>query len=176
MKPNTIRLTKSVRQRSQEILLESDIAFEKCIQALRKDGCLTDEIPLSGNCLFAFCINDDWVAVAQRQEARTLWGSRTLDIDVLDLIRATEFEEPANTAYLDSRAIGIQWLKILLKMVLTSVSPFFHRPRLPILMVMAVVAGVLTASDGYRSKAELKMETDGSRVTHEVSIDRRRSR
>ncbi len=171
MKPNKVHLTQNARKCSKTIPLKSYLAFKKCIQKLRQNGCLSEEIPLTGDRLFAFAIDGDWVAVAQRQECRNWRGSRIFKIGILDLIPASQFQPPSNRLTIEITPREINWMKTAIE----AIAPLLDRPHLPALAGVLTATAIAIFAVGYndQSKVNLKMETDGTKVNGEFTIDGR---
>lgn len=173
MKMYPVYLDSNARKRSQTLSSKSYLDFNKLIALLRQDGCVTEEIPLAGDRLFAFKVEDDWVALAQRQECRDWRGNRTFNIEVLDVIPATEFDRASNRSTLEPASNATHWIA----KVTGAIAPFIRHPNLPVQVLVAFGAiAILAVGYNYQGKLNLKMETDGDQVTGEVTIDGRQSK
>lgn len=169
---NRVDLDSNARKRSQILPSKSYLDFNKSIDLLRKDGCLPEEISLAGDRLFAFKVEGDWVALAQRQDCRDWRGNRTFNIEVLDVIPASDFDRSSNRSTLEPASNATHWIA----KVTGAIAPFIRRPNLPILVLVGFGAiAIFAVGYKYSGKLNLKMETDGDRVTGEVTIDGRQS-
>lgn len=185
MPKNQVRETKSVRQRSETIRWESYLAYGKQKTQLKRDGRLTEEIPLGDR--FVFSVDGDWVAVVQRQECRDLLRNRILRITIGELMSVEEFgrwtiensvNSPNRQLVNTSSAIeptsgGTDWLAN----VSGALAPWLKNSHLPILLwvMVAGAIGLLAVGYNYQGQVNLKMETDGTKVNGEFTIDGRQS-
>ncbi|MDY6941302.1 MAG: hypothetical protein SWY16_27060 [Cyanobacteriota bacterium] len=169
----SVKLDSRVRQLSQTLPIKSKLDFEKRLDRLRQDGCLTEELPVAGDRLFAFDIDGDWVAIVQRQECRNWRGSRTIEIEVLDLVAKSEFDRSANRATPESASGGTEWPEKLLN----AIALLIHHPHLTIRVGVVVTSAIGLFAVAHQSQGEvkLKMETDGTKVNSEFTIDGRQS-
>jgi hypothetical protein len=122
---------------------------------IKEDGCLPEEIPIAGDHLFRFQVDDNWFAVAQRQEVRTLWGQQTFKIEVLELSPVAEFEKISNSKPLEIEG----WMQQMAHVII----PFIHDHSLTILLMALITTSF--AIVGYK----VIWETDG--VTNKVTIE-----
>jgi hypothetical protein len=180
-----VRYSQTAGKFTKSLPLETYLDCDRALDRLRQDGCLTEEIPL-GDHFFAFKIDNDWVAIAQRQEHQTWWGQRKLRITVTELMRVEEFgrwmlqnsvQLPSlqlADSTLEPAAGGTPWMGMLVK----AIGLFFSRPNTLLVWVTVVIPISLAAiACNYKGTVEIQIKTDGDRnVAGEVTIDGRQSR
>ena len=181
-----VRYSQTAGKLTKSLPLETYLDCDRALDRLRQDGCLTEEIPL-GDRLFAFKVDDDWVAIAQWQEHQTWWGQRKLRITVVELMSVEKFgrwilENSAQSSSLqlaDTRSTpeaagGINWMGMLVK----ASGLFFSRPNtLLVWVAVAIPISLVAIACNYQGTVEIQIKTDGDRnVAGEVTIDGRQSR
>jgi hypothetical protein len=172
-----VRYGKTAGKLTQSLPLETYLDFDRTLDRLRQDGCLTEEIPL-GDRLFAFEIEGDWVAIAQRQEHRTFWGQRKLRITVAELMPVDEFgrwmlENAAQSPSLPSadttpEPTASRLMGMLVKAIGLCPNPLLVWVAIPIALTAIALK--------YPGTVDIQIKTDGDRnVAGEVTIDGRQS-
>jgi hypothetical protein len=144
-------LSDSVSSKSETLSTESFLDFEKQVSYLKENGCLPEEFPVSGNCLFAFNVKGDWIAIAQRDEARTQEGNRQFTIEIVDLMPSAEF----NRSY----PKPAKWLE---KTEITSIV-------YPYLVRVAVVGFATLLVYILGGKVTVEVKPDGNLIINPVS-------
>ncbi|MDJ1184703.1 hypothetical protein [Roseofilum casamattae] len=167
-----VRLSQEADLRSQSLPAKAFLDFRKKRDLLQEDGYLENEIPVpvpvAGDDFFAFEIEGGWVAIAQRQKSQDWLGNWKIEIEVVNLVTASEFDRISGRT--TPRPTGVTQL---LRNVWIAIAPLRHDSRwVGIVLAFAITLVAVVKSEGV---VKFIMETDGNQIKNEVIIDNRES-
>ena len=139
----SIYLSDSLKSKSESFSVKAFLDFKKKLDLLGENGYLAEEIFVPGDSLFAFSIEDDWIAIAHREEnppqQEQQEEGRSFVIRIMDLVTASEFSQSSNN---QEKSKVVTWLD---KGMIAMLAPQLVRSVVMLIVMLACVCLLYTS-------------------------------